>query len=1298
VYTFKNKTSKNKTSSLARATAGVVASIWALQSGAALASNVNTAGPVVQGTSNGSSNYALNNPPSVISFAGQTALKNFNLSGALTELEPGTSITLHNGTNGAATIYSAPADTTGNSNGVGVQLASNNFSTADSWYDANGDPEPVGNTVPEDNVIQNNSALLVQWHAEGSIDGFYDLINDEIGYAGGYSGTSISQASLRGPTAANPTYYNTVSFTAPGSSKGFAVSSVSDLNNTYDSSVDNQSTGANLAGGQNRVQFSVGEYPTEALAVTGTGTGGTGGASPFATPGSAGYGLGNTALQGQPVLTALGVGNSRQQFQNTSIANEATTTQNPTSPTATANVNNTYVAGPWNTAGASNITSIPFAVTAVTYSSNPGTGLTHLDLSDTQWLQTTGRLQNGGLFNVVARTVDTGQRAVFALNTGIDPSWAVGSNDDGNSTTTVQANAEHSIGPAYRVDGKTSGSEAEIAIAQGRMSLGALSVPEANGNTAAAPVNALAIDFDANSTYSSTNYVSANFQSIISSGTGDTNPNAGGSAHYAAVLISHYNTVKAASPTALFAEEKALGYVSNSDTNVADATNTSVVSATNQQAAWAQVQSFNPNNRADPTTSGIQGDPTGDVASVLSNVINSGGTAATKGLTVSQVDPADGLFATGYLIPQLLDYTRTTDGGAITPVTLSANALSEQSQVQNPSNGFVNLFKAPSGNTTGSGAYYADQNTVQAANGSFPAVNPYNGATGAVPIDSINYLFGNFNQNGVRDYSAVTQAVNAALSLYAVDSASGGVNSIYSGAPNSTVIPSLDNSAGTPGWAAAGATKGDLIVLGDYNSDGSFDGKDLYLLATGASLADSTSSNTLTVSGSTPFADAVRNPNAVLRKNAALNYINNYLNTTTDTAGAAFLRKTGAAILAGSSVPSGATDLHSVDPITGLEQFSYDPTGTNAFNPLDIDRAGLVDFNDAILVDEYQGESYTNLTQSLAATEQAPVTGAIEPLSLVAVQLVDGEAAIGPADLAAINAGLTGTGNANWYGYALNKTGAGTITWARTGGTVTVYAGAQFNISGGTVQVGGTVDPFSDNNAVGTTTTVGNHLAVAVNNGAKLQFIQNARTSTVASLSVNLASGSQVDIGNNKLLIDYGANPTPAASIISYLASGYNGGAWNGPGIASSTIVTGYGIGFADGADRVATGLSSGQIEVKETLYGDINLDGEVNGTDFGILAAHFGQNVTGGWEEGDFTYAGKVSGTDFGLLASNFGKSATGVAVSLPASDWAALDSFAAANGLLADVPEPTGVGFLGVAAGATLIRRRRARRNIVG
>ncbi len=166
-----------------------------------------------------------------------------------------------------------------------------------------------------------------------------------------------------------------------------------------------------------------------------------------------------------------------------------------------------------------------------------------------------------------------------------------------------------------------------------------------------------------------------------------------------------------------------------------------------------------------------------------------------------------------------------------------------------------------------------------------------------------------------------------------------------------------------------------------------------------------------------------------------------------------------------------------------------------------------------------------------------------------------------------------------------------------------------------------------------------------------------------------------------------------------WLTSGYAGGAWNGPGIISSTAQNPtnglrYGVGFADGADGVAPGLSSRQIELKYTLLGDANLDGTVNGSDFSILAANFGLGVTN-WDQGNFLYGSSVNGSDFSALAANFGQGDSGADETFSSADIAALDSFALANGLplpaIGAVPEPASASLLAIGSLALLARRRR-------
>jgi hypothetical protein len=204
-----------------------------------------------------------------------------------------------------------------------------------------------------------------------------------------------------------------------------------------------------------------------------------------------------------------------------------------------------------------------------------------------------------------------------------------------------------------------------------------------------------------------------------------------------------------------------------------------------------------------------------------------------------------------------------------------------------------------------------------------------------------------------------------------------------------------------------------------------------------------------------------------------------------------------------------------------------------------------------------------------------------------------------------------------------------------------------------------------------------------------------ASVGAVNLTALSIAAGGTFDINNNHVFVNYGSGSDPIASVAAWIASGFNAGKWNGPGIISSAaaITPGYALGYADSADLGnPANLSSGTIEIKYTLLGDANLDGVVNGIDFGILAANFNHGVTG-WDKGDFNYDNVVNGIDFGELAANFNHGASGASVGPGALSDPALVAFAEANGLMADVPEPASAALLVATTLATLSSRRRRR-----
>jgi hypothetical protein len=276
----------------------------------------------------------------------------------------------------------------------------------------------------------------------------------------------------------------------------------------------------------------------------------------------------------------------------------------------------------------------------------------------------------------------------------------------------------------------------------------------------------------------------------------------------------------------------------------------------------------------------------------------------------------------------------------------------------------------------------------------------------------------------------------------------------------------------------------------------------------------------------------------------------------------------------------------------------------------------------------------------------------------------------------------------------VNLGSAGAVSLSASGNTVTVSQGTQqftfTGITSITISDSGTGDVLNFSGPVsqsisfsGATTSVVNVLTGslllpaqdltlgALNVAANASVAMPAGQTILKVGALTVASAGKFDLGDNEVLINFGAGPDPIASVAAMIASGFSGGAWTGSGIFSTSAQansSSYGIGYADGVDAGnPAGLYSGQIEILYTLLGDANLDGKVNGADFAILSTNFNAAVKGpsGWDQGDFNYDGKINGADFALVAANFNKG-----MSLPAAVPAAQSTTAVP---VAAAPAPT-------------------------
>ncbi|MCX6904290.1 MAG: autotransporter-associated beta strand repeat-containing protein, partial [Verrucomicrobia bacterium] len=213
----------------------------------------------------------------------------------------------------------------------------------------------------------------------------------------------------------------------------------------------------------------------------------------------------------------------------------------------------------------------------------------------------------------------------------------------------------------------------------------------------------------------------------------------------------------------------------------------------------------------------------------------------------------------------------------------------------------------------------------------------------------------------------------------------------------------------------------------------------------------------------------------------------------------------------------------------------------------------------------------------------------------------------------------------------LTKLGLGTLKLTATSASPNTYTGA-VNVNAGTLEV----SRYGWSQA-------STGVAVAVANNAKLKLTAHDQVAApglqrikLASLSIG-ATASLVDVGETGMIINSALPSTIRAAIV----SGRAGGTWAGlTGITSSRAKdSGSNGAYAVGWKPVTPGsLVPVSVTVAVTLKGDADLNGRVNGVDYGIMAGTYGNTSGMQWYNADFNYNGRVDGVDYGMMASNFG------------------------------------------------------------
>jgi autotransporter-associated beta strand protein len=295
-------------------------------------------------------------------------------------------------------------------------------------------------------------------------------------------------------------------------------------------------------------------------------------------------------------------------------------------------------------------------------------------------------------------------------------------------------------------------------------------------------------------------------------------------------------------------------------------------------------------------------------------------------------------------------------------------------------------------------------------------------------------------------------------------------------------------------------------------------------------------------------------------------------------------------------------------------------SGITAISGGTLDVTGAIGSSGTINVTATSIPSALILDGASAISSAAPITltGATSNLIVNNTQTL---ASIASAGTATFTAGTSIVGQGSGVGTGTS----GTLT---TGG-----------ISGaGTLTVSGTASLYASH-ITQSLLTIGSASTVTIADSAA------PGNTSATSVLTDIANSGTLDLNNNDLIV---LDTTQYTTVRASIENAYDGGAWDQPGITSSSAranAGAYGLGYAQ-ASSIGSTSFDGQtftdaVLVKYTLLGDTQLRGTVGIGDYDTVLSNYG--TAQDWSGGDFHYGGVVGIGDYDDVLTNYGAHASG-------------------------------------------------------